>query len=255
MKRFLRYILLLPASFFLTDVYSQTIEEANTTITMDFQPVLQLNVDGAEDIRFVFNEISDYQAGIVRYAATTLTVNSTVNWDLYAVAYSASGTTWDQQAKFGSASDPNAENTLSLHALELHQNKPNASTAGANPFVNVDYSSPFSAALSVGKNSIYTSANPYNRPLASDKYIAGHHSTSDFITGGSYLIGNTGNSGPSGNFYYIIDYRIKPGIPATFPNSGTNTLAAVADGITTPGHYLQPGIYTCSVKYILTENN
>lgn len=255
MKRVLLCILILSSTVFFNNAFSQTIEEANTTITMDFQPVLQLNVNGTEDIRFVFDETSEYQAGIIRYAATTLAVNSTVNWDLYAVAYSSSGTVWEQQAKFGSASDPNAENTLSLHALELHQNKANVSVAGANPFVNVDYSSAFTSANTVGKNSIYTSANPYIKPLASDKYIAGHHSTADFITGGSYMVGSMGNSGPSGNFYYIIDYRIKPGLPATFPNSGTNALAAVADGITTPGHYLQPGIYTCNVKYILTENN
>lgn len=256
MKKLVMYISVFYVHILFSYVFSQTIEEKNTVISMDFHPVLQLYVSGPEDITFEFNETSEYQAGIVRYGATTLAVNATVNWDLYAVGFSSAGTVWEQQARYGSASDPNAEHTLSLHALELHQSRANPSASGANPSFNADYSSPFTSSVSVGRNSIYTSANPYIKPLATDKYIAGHFSTSDFITGGSYLLNNySGNMGPSGDFYYIIDYRIKPGLPATFPNSGTNSITAAPDGITTPGHYLQPGIYTCSVKYILTENN
>lgn len=256
MNKTVLYITAFYFHVFFSYTFAQTVEEANTVITMDFYPVLQLNISGSEDISFEFDEASEYQTGIVRYGATTLAVNSTVNWDLYAVGFSSAGTVWEQVAKYGSASDPNAENILSLHALELHQHKANPAAAGANPFVYADYSSPFTSSVSVGKNSIYTSANPYIKPLATDKYIAGHFSTGDFITGGSYLISNSsGSMGASGNFLYVIDYRIKPGLPATFPNSGTNTTAGTADGITTPGHYLQPGIYSCSVKYILTENN
>ena len=252
MKRAILYIFTFYVHIF-NHSFSQTIEEGNTVITMDFHPVLQLHISGSDNISFEFDETFEYQTGIVRYGATILAVNATVNWDLYAVGFSSAGTVWEQQVKYGSSADPNAESTLSIHALELHQNKANPAASGANPFVNADYSSPFTGTVSVGKNSIYTSSNPYIKPLATDKYIAGHSSTSDFITGGSYLINN--NQGASGNFYYVIDYRIKPGLPPTFPNSGTNSIAATADGIITPGHYLQPGIYTCSVKYILTENN
>ncbi|MFY9310763.1 MAG: hypothetical protein WAQ28_17080 [Bacteroidia bacterium] len=256
MNKLILYITLFYVHVLFTCAFSQTLEEKNTIIAMDFHPVLQLYISGSEDINFEFNEISEYQTGIVRYGATVLAVNATVNWDLYAVGFSSAGTVWEQQIKYGAATDPNAENILSLHALELHQNNANPSATGASPSVNADYSSPFTSSISVGRNSIYTSSNPYIKPLATDKYIAGHASTSDFITGGSYLINNnSGSMGASGNFYYIIDYRIKPGLPPTFPNSGTNSVSPVADGIITPGHYLQPGIYTCSVKYILTENN
>lgn len=237
---------------FLAAIYAQTIEESNTTMMLDLQPVLELNINGSGNINFIFDETSEYLVGIVKYGATTLSVNSTVNWDLYAVGYSAAGTIWEQQTKYDSGADPNAENVLSLHALELHQDKVNAGASGASPFTNADYSSPFTPIAAIGKNCIYTSANPYVKPLSTDKYIAGHYSTSDFITGGSYLINN--NPG-GGNYYYVIDYRIKPGLPAIFPNAGTNFIPGIADGIITPGHYLQPGIYSCSIKYILTENN
>jgi hypothetical protein len=72
--------------------HAQLVDEQNVTITMDLQPVLQLDMNGPQNIDLVFDEISEYVGGITKYGATQLKVSSTVDWDLYAVGYGSQGT-------------------------------------------------------------------------------------------------------------------------------------------------------------------
>ena len=83
-------------------VKAQLIDEKDVTITMDLQPVLQLNMTTPDNLEFVFDEIREYYAGITKYAATILKVSSTVSWDLYAIgrANNVLGF-WDQQLSYG----------------------------------------------------------------------------------------------------------------------------------------------------------
>ena len=71
---------------------AQLIDEKDVTVTMDLQPVLQLDMTTANQLEFVFDDINEYYAGITNYAATILKVSSTVSWDLYAVGRSSGST-------------------------------------------------------------------------------------------------------------------------------------------------------------------
>lgn len=241
------------ALFCTTNMFAQLQDERNVTVTMDLQPILQLNMNTSDQVNFVFDDMSDYYGGITKYGATILTVSSTVNWDLYAVGTSTQGTFWDNPMTYGAGTDPNAQRQLPLELLELHQSQANIGAALATG-PQVDYSVAFAAApYSPGQNNIYASATPYVLPAATEKYIQGHFDPTDFATGGSYLT-NAGNALTS-IYYYTIDYRIVPGLPAIFPaagdNAGTSLDLVTVNGV---GSYAQPGVYTMNVKYVLLEN-
>lgn len=239
--------------------FAQLNGRTSVSMTMDMRPVLRLDVSTNTQIEFDFDEVKDYSAGVVQYGATVLKVSATVNWDLYAVGRSSGMNGpefWDQQIGYGN-NNPKAISNIPLSCLELRQSRPNAGAKGASgPFD--DYSSPFSvSSIPSGSNSIYVNNGTNVAPSSNDKYIAGHAGTTgipgqDFMPGGSYLNLNGINS----NYYYVIDYRIVPGIPAIFP------MACDADGlnfedlvtVNGPGSYAQPGVYTMYVEYILLED-
>lgn len=237
---------------------AQLIDEKDVTVTLDLQPVLQLDMSTANQLEFVFDDINEYYAGITNYAATILKVSSTVSWDLYAVGRSSGSTApgfWDQQIDYGS-DNVNAVNQLPLSLLELRQSQANSGDAAAIGATFTDYSSPFSANSTVSAaNSLFTNADgSITPPTATDKYIAGHAGTTgsgDFMPGGSYM----NQSASTSDYYYAIDYRILPGLPATFPNAHS------ADGgtsqrinATTASNYAEPGVYTMYVQYVLLED-
>ncbi|GAB4455325.1 MAG: hypothetical protein OHK0036_19030 [Bacteroidia bacterium] len=245
--------------------YAQLIDEKNVTVTMDLQPVLQLSMTTPDQIEFVFDEIREYYGGIIKYGATILRVSSSVSWDLYAVGTSQTaagggGLFWDQQMAYSTSASPNSINTLPLSALELHQypNNPYAATSAA---LYTDYSGIFQPTnvippAAIGQNSIFESATPYTAPANTEKYIIGTQSTGpgDGSPGGSYL--TAGGLNPANPFYFIIDYRIVPGLPAIFPFAGTNA-GVSEDLVTLTGNanaYAQPGVYTMNVKYVLLED-
>ena len=248
---------------------AQLIDEKDVSITLDMQPVLELEMTTPNQIEFVFDDITEYQTGITQYGATVLKVSSTVNWDLYAVARSQTGNRfWDQQVSYGNTT--NSVNTLPLSLLELRQNQPNAGDGAATGSFS-DYSSSFPSFSSPsGSNSVFVNDNgSATAPGLDNKYIAGHSGTTgtgDFMTGGSYL----NQTGTSSNFYYVMDYRIMPGLPATFPNAyladGTTSenIVAIADaaakvidpilGAANGAEYAEPGVYTMYVQYVLLED-
>ena len=262
--------LLVASLLFAGSINAQLVDEQNVTITMDLQPILQLNMDGPSNIDFVFDEIYEYMGGITKYGATTLKVSASVDWDLYAVGYSSGNTgggavSWDNQVSYGVGAAGNGSSILSCSLLELRQNKANpANLAALGVTGGIDYSSPFlkTVVLAAANNCIYTNAAPYTLPAATDKFIAGGNTTAvgDFVQGGSYL-----TAGASGNYFYVIDYRIVPGLPAVFPNAffphsvpvKLSTLGAASHGPTVaalaPIH-ANPGVYTMNVKYVLREN-
>ena len=208
---------------------AQLIDEQNVTVTMDLQPILQLGMNGSSNVDFVFDQISEYIGGITQYGATNLTVSSTVSWDLYAAGFSSSaanvGLIWDNQVVYGQGNDVNATTELPLSLLELHQDKANPGLIGAPAAVVDDYFTPFSAlqgGATVGLNSVYATGTPYSRPAATEKYIAGHFANTDFVVGGTYLYSlNSAAVGANSDYYYSMDYRIVPGLPAVFPNASS----------------------------------
>jgi len=262
MKKLLGLFILVMFFSISSTTYAQLIDEKNVTVTMDLQPILQLNMTTPDQVEFVFDEISKYYGGIIKYGATVLKVSSSVTWDLYVVGTSTNGTFWDQQMAYGAAG-ANAINNLPLSALELHQYEPNQYDANsAAPAGRTDYSTPFIpvatfVAANAGVNSIYHSNTPYTAPANTEKYIQGTQGTvlgQDGAPGGSYLTAKPA-AGTFSDYYFTIDYRIVPGLPAIFPFAGTN--AGVQEDIETAnavGNYARPGVYTMNVKYILLED-
>lgn len=257
MKRVL--LTLVAAAGITSAANAQLIDEKDVTVTMDLQPVLQLDMSTPNQIEFVFDEISEYYAGITQYAATILKVSSTVSWDLYAVGRSngSNGAEfWDQQIDYGN-NNPNAIPDLPLSLLELRQSQTNSGDNAATGTFP-DYSQAFSpSGTPSAGNSLYVNGGTITPPTTADKYIAGHAGTSgtageDFIAGGSYLT-QTGNTS---DYYYAIDYRIMPGLPAVFPNAADADGATFEDLVTAngAGAYAEPGVYTMYVQYVLLED-
>jgi len=254
-----------------TSTFAQIQDEENVTVTMELVPILQLNMNTPDQVNFVFDEISEYLGGITQYGATILTASSTVSWDLFASgtsgAHGASATNdyWDAQVAYGTAAVTNISggvwNQLPLTALELKQ-FPSSITGGtfiAGSDYGLAFTSASAAVATPGQNNIYVSTgSPYLAPpalaaaTANNKYIAGGVGLPQFVAGGSYLTQTAAiASNIPAAYYFVIDYRIVPGLPAIFPlaSSGTTT-----DALAGAGSYAKPGVYTMNVKYLMIEN-
>jgi hypothetical protein len=265
--------------------FAQLQEEKNVTITMDLQPILQLKMEGPDQLDFTFDEINEYYAGIVKYGATVLKVSSTVSFDLWAAGLSQGqegSFLWDNPVEYAAPS-AQAVDEIPLTALELRQFPANPSVAGGcvnTVALSSDYSAAFqpitipgTSTMSAGNNTVYCPApgTPYTAPTStavvgtSEKYIAGGTGVvaNCSVIGGSYLIG--GLNPNTSSYRYVMDYRILPNLPVTFPahipTNATNATAAYvtnADGATgllpNGSIYANPGVYTMYVKYILAQD-
>jgi hypothetical protein len=264
MKKFILSASVVAAMFAASNAKAQLVDEQNVTVTMDLQPILELGMNGSQNVDFIFDQIAEYVGGITQYGATNLNVSSTVSWDLYAAGFSsnaaANSLIWDNQVVYGGDTDPNSVTTLPLTLLELHQDKGNPNGGGGG--VDEDYNTAFqTGTTSIGANNIYATSAPYTRPASACKYIAGGNSTSDFVAGGTYLVGASNSVGFSSSYSYTIDYRIIPGLPAVFPRAssvtaadGGNSSTSASLNISNTALYAQPGVYTMNVKYVLMEN-
>lgn len=283
----------------------QILSEQNVTINMDLQPVLQLSIEGPEQIDFNFTEIDQYYAGIIKNGANVLKVSSSVSFDLWAAGLSQGNVAslcMDQLIDYQGGGAAGL-NTIPVTALELHQFPPNplvtAATATCDGTTAMTDESDYSQAFAIidaatnapaaggGNNCIYAPAatTPYIAPQmtgvasAEEKYIAGGDGTTTCaVVGGSYLNNtmgfNDGGAPPTGvgtglpanaGYYFVMDYRIVPGLPASFPmhvaannaNSTALTLAAAATAagnLAVAPNYAAPGVYSMFVKYILAED-
>jgi hypothetical protein len=284
--------LIFAGSLIFGSVNAQILSEQNVTINVDLQPVLQLNLEGPTQHDFNFTEVRDYYGGITKYGANVLKVSSTVAFDLWANGVSQNAAMiFDQSYRYNNGGGGALGlNTLPLSAMELHQFPANPAAGNlcdqnvATP-VNHDYSAPFTPVLGTGipapgtgNNSINlpTNATPYQMPTQAAiaatnaaKYIAGGDGldASCTVQPGTYL--NTapaaGNQIGNAGYYFVMDYRLVPGLPANFPmhlvasvvnSTNANLVQAQTDaGIqAAAGSYINPGMYNMAIKYILAEN-
>ena len=72
MKKVILSVAVVSALLAGTAAKAQLIDEQNVTVTMDLQPILQLGMNGSQNIDFVFDQISEYVGGITQYGATQL---------------------------------------------------------------------------------------------------------------------------------------------------------------------------------------
>ena len=63
-------------------------------------------------------------------------------------------------------------------------------------------------------------------------------------------------TGTTSDYYYAMDYRILPGLPAIFPNAHSADGGTAQDIVTVSGagKYAEPGVYTMYVQYVLLED-
>jgi len=276
MKNLFKGTLVAGAMLVGSSAFAQIQDEKNVTVTMELIPILQLNMNTPDQVNFVFDEIPEYLGGITKYGATILTASSTVSFDLFASGTSGAHQTlatdviWDAQVAYGNTGG-SAVAALPLRALELRQFPSgifNASGAGTGP-TDGDYGAAFipnpsPQVRTLSANNVYVSAttSPYVAPPGTggeDRYIAGGDGAANFVAGGSYLT-ETGVAviGADNAYYFVIDYRIVPGLPAIFPfaSSGAGAVIAAGPGFidVATGEYAQPGVYTMNVKYLMIEN-
>lgn len=296
-----KLLLLSTATMIAASSFGQLVDEKNVTVTMDLQPVLQLSMQGPDQFDFTFDNINSYYAGITKYGANILRVSASVSFDLWAVGLSTqTDYLWDNVVSYSGGGGNLSMATLPITALELHQFPENPSVTagglcgfgGAAYIANNSYSTAFAAydamnnAMVAGSanNCIFTTpnANPYLPPAdvavgSEEKYISG--AATDVAgcqtAAGSYLTEAFAAGVPAtAGYFFIMDYRLLPGLPVTFPaqfptntaNGGAgssietaNAAAPTFSALSTLGDpaepdYVAPGVYTMYIKYILAED-
>ena len=218
--------------FAVNNVNAQLSDQEYVAVTMDLQGILDLNMTTEPQVDFVFNTIQKYQVGITKYNATRLEVESTVPWDLYA---QPSTQFWTQEIAYGAGT--NGQGTLPAEILEMQSIQPN-SVAAPNTFNSF-----------IGLSSSGGTNTASLTPTVNTQFLAG-----EFATGvaNSYAP-STSTSSPLTN-KFLVHYRIKPGVPANFPDLAAQypVEAAAAFPVATP--YAQAGYYDLEVVYTLTED-
>jgi hypothetical protein len=211
---------------------AQLSDQEYVSVTMDLQGILELNMTTEPQVDFVFNTIQKYQVGITKYNATRLEVNSTVPWDLYV---QPSTQFWTQQIAYGAGT--NGQGTLPSEILEMQSIQSNAVAA------------PLTTNSFIGLSSNAGANTASLNPTIDTQFLAG-----EFAQGvASSYAPSTSTSSPLTN-KFLIHYRIKPGVPANFPDlTAQYPLIAAA---TFPGAtpYAQPGYYDLEVVYTLSED-
>lgn len=219
MKKKLMLILALATCAFQSN--AQLSDEEYAYVTMDLQGILNLTMTTDPTVAFVFKTIPEYQQGITKFNATKLEVDATVAWDLFAYA---STNNWTQVDNYST----NGQATLPAEILEMQSIRTNTSAAPAN----------FNALVSL--KGLTNSGVAGGIPTAATQFLAGMRGTAALQ---SYAPG-AGESNPTTN-QFRVHYRLRPSIPATFPNS---TVALAAPG------FAQSGYYYLEVVYALVED-
>jgi hypothetical protein len=211
---------------------AQLSDQEYVAVTMDLQGILQLTMTTDPQVDFVFNTIQKYQVGITKYNATRLEVEATVPWDLYA---QPSSQNWTQQIAYGSGT--NGQGTLPSEILEMQSIQPNAVAAPLT----------FNNFIGLSSNGGGNTASL--TPSANTQFLAGEFGQG---VANSYAPATSSTSPLTNKF--LIHYRIKPGVPASFPDLATQYPALAATTFTAGTPYAQPGFYDLEVVYTLTED-
>jgi len=217
-------VVLLLGSF--QSITAQLSDEEYNYVTMDLRGILNLTMTTNPQVDFTFKTIQEYQQGITRFNATQLEVDATLAWDLFVYA---STDLWTQVEAYST----NGNNGLPAEILHMKSSVANTSAAATdnlNAFVSL--------------KGLTNSGVVGGVPAAGTQFIAGAKGTA---AGESFAPGTAASNPDTHKFR--IDMRLKPGIPATFPQS-TVTLASVGNN----AEYAQAGYYYMEVVYSLVED-
>lgn len=229
-KRFLTLVMFI-AGLGVLSGYAQLSDEEYAYITMDLQGILNLTMTTNPQVDFSFSSIAEYKQGIVKYNATQLEVDATVAWDMY--VYAASDT-WTQVEAYST----NGAAVLPAEILEINSSYDNSAITGG---VGLDNNL---VSLKGLTNSGMDDATP--------------DANTQFLMGGDNTLAGVDENGAPGTadgnpttHKFRISYRLKPNVPATFPNS---TVALDDVSLGNAVDYAQAGYYYIEVVYSLVED-
>jgi len=205
--------------------YAQLSDEEYNYVTMDLRGILNLTMITNPQVDFTFKTIQEYNLGITRFNATLLEVDATLAWDLFVYA---STDQWTQVEAYST----NGNSYLPAEILELQSSVTSTAPVNCNTFVPL---------LGLTNSTVAAGV-----PTAATQFLAGEFGT--VSGGGSAFSPGTAANNPT-THKFRIDMRLKPGIPATFPNS---TVLLTANGNNEA--YAQAGYYYLEVVYSLVED-
>jgi len=204
---------------------AQLSDEEYNYVTMDLRGILNLTMTTNPQVDFTFKTIQEYNLGITRFNATQLEVDATLAWDLFVYASTDS---WSQVEAYST----NGNSYLPAEVLELQSSVTSIAPVNCNVFTSL---------LGLTNSTVAAGV-----PTAATQFLAGEFGT--VAAGGSAFAPGTAANNPT-THKFRIDMRLKPGIPAIFPNS-TVLLSANGNGET----YAQAGYYYLEVVYSLVED-
>jgi len=208
-----------------TKSYAQLSDEEYNYVTMDLRGILNLTMTTSPQVDFTFKTIQEYNLGITRFNATQLEVDATLAWDLFVYA---SADSWTQVESYST----NGNSYLPAEVLELQSSVTSSAPVNCNAFTSL---------LGITNSTVAAGV-----PTAATQFLAGEFGT--VAGGGSAFAPGTAANNPT-THKFRIDMRLKPGIPAEFPNS---TVLLSANG--NNESYAQAGYYYLEVVYSLVED-
>lgn len=203
--------------------YAQLSDQEYNYVTMDLRGILNLTMTTNPQVDFVFKTIQEYRQGITRFNATKLEVDATLAWDLFVYANSDS---WTQVEAYST----NGNSYLPAEILEMESSVTSSAPVNINSF---------SSLLGLTNSTVAAGV-----PTVATQFLAGEVGTA---SGESFAPGTAADNPTTHKFR--IDMRLKPSIPATFPNS---TVLLTANG--NNAAYAQAGYYYLEVVYSLVED-
>lgn len=184
-----------------------------------FNTILNLTIT-ANQVDFTFDSESDYRNGLTKLNAVRLDVDATVPWDLFAYA------TTDHWTEVNGSSGAQ----LPAELLEIRSSNPNQSTPAGGSF------NTFTGIKGITNSGVMAGVPDAN----STQFIAGMVGKDQ----GQYYYPGTAQNNPQTNSFNL-DYRIVPGLPASFPN-GTLSVGS--------GSSSSSGDFYLEVVYVLVED-
>ena len=214
--------------------FAQLDDEEYNYVTMDLRGILNLTMTTSAQVDFTFKTIQEYNQGITQFNAVQLEVDATLGWDLYVYANTAD---WVQVEAYSTNGNAN----LPAEILEMKSSVSNAAGGAPGFAVFTPLKGLVNANLNAGR--------PQDNITV--QYLAGAFgvTANAGVDGLAFSPGTAANNPTTHKFR--IDMRLKPGIPATFPNTTVALLDYPAAG---GAPYAMAGYYYLEIVYALIED-
>ena len=216
--------------------YAQLSDEEYNYVTMDLRGILNLTMTTAPQVDFTFKTVQEYSHGITQFNAVQLEVDATLAWDLFVYAKTDNWTPVE-------AYSTNGNNYLPAEILFMKSNT-------LNPLVDGVTGQNLNTFKSL--RGLVASGVANNVPNGLTQYLMGGFGLGSVD---ATLAGLPGTAAKNPANKFRVDYKLTPGIPATF--AGSEILVGANPGVlpnTSTDDYAQAGYYYLEVVYSLIED-